>query len=283
MTTQQTTKIAPILKYPGSKQKLVEWLYSYAPRTPRVIETHCGSAAFSLSLPWKPRQLVLNDLCGDIPALFQTIREHEAALCRSVALTPWSRAEYEAVTNADATIVPTGEPVEDARRYLILTWQQHGTKLSRRGGWRHQGANGRSSTYDLWAQLPDRLAAVATVLKTAEIECLPALALIGRYAVPDALLYVDPPYVTNTRTEARYYRHEMTDADHVELLTALCAHPGPVLLSGYASALYEAQLNTWTRVTSDATAEHGRARTEVLWLNQTCVDRLGYGPMFEGL
>ena len=27
-------------------------------------------------------------------------------------------------------------------------------------------------------------------------------------------------------------------------------------------------------------AEKGNIRTEVLWLNQTCIDRLGYGPRF---
>lgn len=264
----------PLLKYPGAKWRLASWLQRYAPRLPRVVEPYCGSAAFSLSLPWEPRQLVLNDMARDIPALFEVIRTHEAALCRAVALTPWSRAEYEAVTNRDATIVRTGDPVEDARRFLVLTWQQHGTKLSRRGGWRHKGAHGRASTYDLWQQLPDRLAAVADRLRAAEIECLPALTVIGTYATPDTLLYVDPPYLLTTRTGGKMYQHEMTTADHIELLNALDAHPGAVLLSGYDSTLYCDRLPHWHRVTIDSRAEKGQNRTECLWLNPACVDAL---------
>ena len=34
--------------------------------------------------------------------------------------------------------------------------------------------------------------------------------------------------------------------------------------------------NTWQQVQ----AEKGNTRTEVLWLNQVCIDRLGFGPLF---
>jgi DNA adenine methylase len=259
--------IAPILKYPGAKWRLAPWLHTYAPRARTVVEPYCGSAAFSLTLPYAPRQLVVNDTAGDIPALFRAIRDHETELCRAIALTPWSRSEYLEVTQRDSTIVRTGDVVEDARRYLILTWQQHGTKLSRRGGWRNQGANGRASTYELWSQLPDRLSAVATVLRAAEIECLPALTIIGRYSTPDALLYLDPPYLLTTRKNERLYQHEMTEADHAALLEAADAHPGPVLLSGYASALYDDRLPHWQRLTLRARVESGQSRIEVLWIN----------------
>lgn len=258
---------APILKYPGAKWRLASWLHAHAPRLPRVVEAYCGSAAFGLTLPWEPTHLVLNDIAGDIPALFRAIRDHEAALCRAVALTPWSRAEYMDVSNPNGTIVRTGDPVEDARRYLIITWQQHGTKLSRRGGWRHKGAIGRSGTYSIWQQLPDRLAAVATRLRAAEIECLPALAVIGRYATEDTLIYADPPYLLETRKGERFYQHEMTTADHAALLDVLDAHPGAALLSGYDSPLYRTRLAHWTCLTTAALAEHGQARQECLWLN----------------
>lgn len=266
---------APILKYPGAKWRALDWLYAHAPRLQRVVEPYCGSAAFSLALPWTPRQLVLNDLAGDIPALFRTIRDHESALVRAVALTPWSREEYLAVTNADSTIIRTGDPVEDARRYLVSTWQQHGTKMSRRGGWRHQGTRGRSGTYSLWVRLPERLAAVAERLRLAEIECLPALTIIGRYCGTDTLLYVDPPYILSTRRGERFYRHEMTDADHAALLDALDAHAGAVLLSGYAHPLYDMRLSHWQRAERQMLAEHGQTRTEVLWMNPVAAQMVG--------
>lgn len=263
--------IKPILKYPGAKWRLMPKIAPYVPRCPRVLDAYGGSGAFALTLAglYEPAHLILNDRDERMAGLFRVMREQPAALAQAVALTPWSRAEYLAVTTPDADIVPTGEPVEDARRFLVATWQQHGAKLDRRGGWRHKGL-ARSHTYELWAQLPERIAAVAAVLRRCELESLPALTLIGRYSTPDTLIYADPPYLRTSihGTRDRMYRYEMAEADHRELLSTLNAHPGPVLLSGYRSDLYDRALGDWRRVEFAAAAEHGQARIECLWLNQ---------------
>lgn len=278
-----------ILKYPGAKWRLASWLHSFATRSVRVVEAYCGSAAFSLTLPYRPAHLVLNDQDAYIPALFRTLRDQPAELLRAVALTPWSRAEYLAVTGPAGHIIATGDPVEDARRYLVATWQAHGTTICTRNGWRHKGRgqNRRvgqiSDTYEVWQALPARLAAVVERLKDAEIECLPALTVIGRYNTADTLIYADPPYVRthNQGERKRLYRHEMDDAGHAALLDALEAHPGPVLLSGYDNPLYSARLASWRRVERETQAEKGNSRIESLWLNPTAVERLGFGPMFD--
>ena len=53
------------------------------------------------------------------------------------------------------------------------------------------------------------------------------------------LLYCDPPYLKRTRRSKRRYRFDYEESDHVELLTLLAAVPCQVMVSGYASALYE--------------------------------------------
>jgi len=274
--------LAPILKYPGAKWRQMPAFLPYIPRCPRVLDAYCGSGAFGLTLAgvYRPRHLILNDRDGRIAALFRVCREQPDALARAVTLTPWSRDEYLAVTTSDGSIVETGEPVEDARRFLVLTWMQHGTKLSRRGGFRHKGL-ARSGTYDLWAKLPERLAAVVDALRHAEIESLPALTLIGRYATPDTLIYADPPYLRQSihGTRDALYRHEMATADHTDLLAALCAHPGPVLASGYRTDLYDTHLADWRRVEFAAAAEYGQARVECLWLNAAAQAWIGAAPL----
>lgn len=278
-----------ILKYPGAKWRLAPWLHRYAPVCTRVVDAYCGSGAFALTLPYRPAHLVLNDCDEHIPRLFRTLREQPDALIRAVALTPWSRAEYLSVTGPAGRILEGDNDLETVRRYLVATWQAHGTTLTTRNGWRHKGTGKKrrvgqiSDTYEVWAQLPHRLAAVVERLKDAEIECLPALTVIGRYASEDTLIYADPPYTRRhgQGERKRLYRHEMTDADHVELLTALDAHPGPVLLSGYDSDLYAERLAHWRRVETKTQAEKGNSRIESLWLNQVAVDQLGYGPLFD--
>ena len=68
----------------------------------------------------------------------------------------------------------------------------------------------------------------------------------------------------------------MTDADHARLLLRLREYKGKVVLSGYASALYDEMLARWHRIEIDTVSSastkknkrHAR-RTEVLWLNYT--------------
>jgi DNA adenine methylase len=279
---------APILKYPGAKWRIASWLHTFTPRCPRVVDLYGGSGAFLLTLPYAPKHLVYNDLNDELRSLFALLRDSgtRAALCEAVALTLWSRAEYLSVVGPNGRTILTGEPIEDARRYLIATWQACKTNTSTRNGWRNMGAKNatmESSTWQVWRQLPERLRLAGERLQSAEIECLPALTLIGRYSTADTLLYADPPYLRTTvhGTRRRLYRHEMSEADHTALLDALDAHPGPVMLSGYDSALYEARLGHWRRHEVAALAEGAVHRTEVLWLNQATIERLGYGPLFE--
>jgi DNA adenine methylase len=113
--------------------------------------------------------------------------------------------------------------------------------------------------------------ATAERLKHAQIECRPAAEVLAARAHPDVLVYADPPYPLGTRSASgkgrKQYAREMSDADHAELLAVLRAHPGPVLLSGYACPLYDEALADWARVSTRALTEHGGEREEVLWSN----------------
>lgn len=279
--------VEPLLKFPGAKWRLSSWLQRFTPRCMRVLDAYCGSGAFALTLEYRPDHLILNDRDQYLNLLFRCLRERRDDLITAITFTPWSRAEYLEVTGPAGSIIETGDLVEDARRILIATWQAHGTTICTRNGWRHKGHMriGRqlSDTYEQWQELPARLGVAAALLTDAEIECLPALTVIGRYATANTLIYADPPYVRQTAYGKRkkLYRHEMTDADHEALLDALEAHPGPVMLSGYHNAIYDARLTWWRCIEIEAQAEKGNSRTECLWLNQETIARLGMGPLFD--
>ncbi len=187
---------------------------------------------------------------------------------------------FEEFRLAETCYSDTGDPIEDARRFLIRCWQAHGVRIAWTSGWKHNGLNGRAYPVRLWQQLPERILAVINRLRDAEIRQRPALEIIDYYNAPDCLLYVDPPYILSTRGRSdRLYSHEMTDSDHIELVEVLDRHTGPVVLSGYAHPLYDKRLAHWYRVTAPAIAEHGRQRTEVLWLNPKAA-RLQQLPLF---
>lgn len=263
--------MAPVLKYPGSKYTLADWIIEHMPRHETYLEPFFGSGAIFFNKKPCPVETI-NDMDHNVVNLFKVIRERPEELATLVEWTPWSRKEYQdLLTSASAEdyFVRTGDELEDARRLLVRMWMGHGSKTSDRTGWRHNvQAKVGNCCARVWHKLPDRIVAAAKRLKDAQIECRPALELIERYRYQKVLIYADPPYMFETRRDKRQYKHEMPDADHIDLLEVLDKHPGPVLLSGYACPLYDDRLKHWERRTAKALAEGGRERQEVLWINQ---------------
>ena len=257
--------IKPILKYPGAKWSHAEWIVSQFPRHTHYLEPYCGSAAIFFNKAPADHE-ILNDLNSSIVNLFQVLRNPESVqiLAEQIDYTPWAESEYELY---EKNYDESDDPIENARRFLIRSWQAHGGTIYQVSGWKHNGLRGTTYPTRLWRQLPERLLATVDRLKNAEIRNRPALEMIAYYNSPDTLIYADPPYMLSTRAR-KYYRYEMSDDEHVALLNALDVHRGPVVLSGYATSLYDQRLKHWHRICTPAATEHGNTRIEVLWLNQ---------------
>ncbi|WP_042472848.1 DNA adenine methylase [Bacillus ndiopicus] len=252
--------IPRILHYPGSKWSMADWIISHMPEHSTYVEPFFGSGAVFFNKEKSPIETI-NDMDSQVVNLFRVIRDYPDQLARAINFTPLSREEYYAAYETD----PENQ-IEDARRFLVRCWQAIGAKTSDRTGWRSLiSANGPDTAKE-WSKLPQKILLVATRLKQAQIENQPATKLLERYARKDVLVYADPPYVIETRTK-RHYKHEMTIEDHIELLEILDAHPGPVLLSGYAHDLYDSRLGHWQRETRTVMAEAGAKREEILWIN----------------
>lgn len=257
------------LRYPGGKAKIAAWIVSNLPDHDIYIEPYFGGGSVFFAKP-PARIEVVNDLDHRVVNLFRVIREQPDELARLITLTPWARAEFLASDDV------AGDPLEDARRFLVRVWMAHGGKLAYRTGWRNGWAGGKDASRGgpakVWLTVPDRIAAVAQRLQEAIIDCRPAVDSLGQWAHPSCLVYADPPYVHDTRDRdgggrGAIYRHEMNNDDHEALLDVLEAHPGPVVLSGYQTPLYDDRLTQWTRVDRQNYAYRGAERTESLWLN----------------
>lgn len=80
------------------------------------------------------------------------------------------------------------------------------------------------------------------------------------------LVYVDPPYVPETRRRARVYRYDYSKEDHIRLLQCLVSLPCNVMISGYDSDLYNRELDGWRKVSFPAKT-HVDVREETVWMN----------------
>lgn len=94
-----------------------------------------------------------------------------------------------------------------------------------------------------------------------------AVQFLSRYDFKgDELIYCDPPYVRAARRRSKVYRHDYTDADHLRLLEVLRGVSAMVMISGYASSLYETMLADW-RVVAFSAKTHAGVREERVWMN----------------
>ncbi len=260
------TAPAPVIRYPGAKWMLADWIISHFPAHETYLEPFFGSGAVFFNKRPSSSEYV-NDLDGEIVHLFKMLRERPEDLAALIELTPWAREEYEASFDL------TEEPLERARRTIVRHWQAYGGTAHRgtyRSGWRHTGPQGGPTKVVTrqWAAVPERIRATAARLLDCQIESMQAVQLLGRINGPDVLAYVDPPYLGSTRKWRRFYAAEMFDeASHTELLETLIDFQGMVVLSGYANDLYDGMLADWLRVERRGWADGGAARVEVLWIN----------------
>ena len=82
----------------------------------------------------------------------------------------------------------------------------------------------------------------------------------------DELLYVDPPYLPDTRHRKKVYRFDYSLEDHKRLLKLLVTIPCKVMISGYDSKLYNTTLPGWHKVSFQAKT-HVDVRDECVWMN----------------
>ena len=256
------------LKYPGSKWRIAEWIVDHMPEHTIYLEPFFGSGAVLFTKPRSALETV-NDIDGDVVNFFRVCRDHPEELARLLYYTPYSRAEmaYIQEDHAGEPLHLTGNCVEDARRFAVRCWQGPGSKLGQRVGWKHDVKQAEGLTANQWCTLPERIAPVAERLRGVQIEQKDALTLIREYKNPQTLIYADPPYLKELRGGS-IYRHEMGGQDeHERLLQVLVEHPGPVILSGYQSQMYDEMLKDWNRYDTTARAQSNAMRTESIWCN----------------
>lgn len=88
-----------------------------------------------------------------------------------------------------------------------------------------------------------------------------------KYLGKDALIYLDPPYIiSERRSKKALYECELTDEQHVELLTKLKECRCHVAISHYRCDLYDATLTGWYRIDM-IVYYHGKKVTESLYMN----------------
>lgn len=248
-----------ILKYPGAKWRISDWIISHFQPHKVYLEPFFGSGAiFFRKVPTYIE--TVNDLDGNIVNLFRVCREHPEKLARAISLTPFAREEFIGCHES------CDDPVEQARRTLVRYHQSFGTSNSSKNSWRNVQTYGGPRCATMWNDLPEIITECCMRLKNAQIENTDALTLIERYDDPKTLIYCDPPYLQGLR-KRNIYNCEMPTENHIALLQAIKSTRSMVVISGYDNDLYNAELSGWHTDEKSTTVQMGRHRTEKIWMN----------------
>ncbi|WP_286142015.1 DNA adenine methylase [Mycobacterium sp. D16Q16] len=273
--------------YFGGKAWLAPRLASVLPAHKHYIEV-CGGSLAVLLAKRPSRQETVNDLDNHLMTFWRVLRDRPDDLERVCSLTPHSRAERALAQEISSEL----DELEIARRVFVALTQGRSGSLTRTG-WRHDLRPVSTPMPVVLQRYAGRISAAAKRIQKVSLECRPAVELISAYGGDrNTLLYVDPPYIVDKGVRrGGEYRVEMrSEKAHRELAEACVGADAAVVVSGYASQLWDSALDGWYRVELPMLTSQGSGdgrRVEVLWSNRP-LEGLGDGseegefPLQEG-
>lgn len=284
MSLELPPVVRPVLRYHGAKFRIAQWVIGMFPPHECYVEPFGGAAGVLLQ---KPRSYseVYNDLDGDVVNFFSVLRDPElrTRLIDSCVLTPYSRTEFkQAWEHSD-------DAIDRARRLAIRAQMGFGSAGATKGttGFRIDTRREYGTAQHHWALYPDAISKAGHRLAGVLIENKAAIDVMREHDSPTTLHYVDPPYMHSTRVigrgKARYYKHEMSDEQHTELLSFIQTLAGMVIISGYRSDLYEQYLSGWQKRSTKSRINAGRGgavRIECVWINPACSTKQSQARLF---
>ncbi len=261
--------LRPPVKWHGGKYYLAKRIISLFPPHHIYLEPFGGAA--SVLLNKTPCEVeAYNDLDLRITRLFKVLQTQGDEFVQKLQFVPYSQYEFE-----NAEHYPAGATDLEKAICDFIRWRQ---SFGGRGvSWSYttkRARGGMAGDVNGWWTSISQLPELIDRLRRIQILFQPAEEAICRFDHPDALIYCDPPYLHETRdpNSRDVYGKEMTSVEHRQLGELLNKCRSKVVLSGYASELYDEIFKSWRRVEFDianhSAGGHKKTRKcEVIWLN----------------
>ena len=219
----------------GGKGHFAPTVVSLLPEHHVYVEVFAGGASVFFAKPPSPVE-VLNDLDGVLVEFYRVLRDPALfdAFSRRVRLTPFARSEYLECIGTWRTLE---DSVERVARWFIMKRMSFAGSGHSWGFAVSRSSRGMVESVGKWLGGIDMLEDVHERLQHAQIDCQDWRKILATYDAPETCFYLDPPYVLSTRRSGNF-AHELTDADHAELVARCLAVKGKVVLSGYTHPIY---------------------------------------------
>lgn len=251
--------------YAGGKTKLSRKIIPYIPPHKNYLELFFGGG--SIFFEKKPSELeTINDINSNVTTFFKVLQDKNKfeEFYRLANLTPYSREFFYELRDGH----PEND-IEKAYRFFVLSRQSFSGNLK---DWSFN-VNCHYSVPGVFQNTIKRLPQIVDRLKNVQIENLDFKRCLKLYDNEDCFIYADPPYIPESRREnSDLYEYEMTYEDHERLLSCCLKAKGKIMISGYNSDLYNAELKDWRKKEfkarcTIAVKSKDQERTEVIWMN----------------
>lgn len=269
-------KSGPIKRH-GGKAYQAKKIISLMPAHTRYIEPYFGGGAVLLARDGVGVAEFVNDIDFELTNFWRILGNVERfpIFARMAQTIPFSQREFE---DAKTPIVIDGDDLRTEMNAAIAFFirnrqsrQALGKCFATPTRRLRQGMNEQVSA---WLSAVDGLPAFHARMRRVEIRCMEAIDFIHELDSPESLAYVDPPYLHETRTATKCYKHEMTTEQHELLIDCLYGMKGKFILSGYPNDLYDdaAQEFGWNRIdieidNKSSSAKSKEKKIERLWAN----------------
>lgn len=273
------------LKWHGGKGafngKLAKWIISLMPPHTHYVEPFFGGGAVLLHKDPEGVSEVVNDLNGELVNFWNVLRcdNSFAILQHWLEATPFCEATYESACQHKP---PADEMLNTSAAFAFFVrcrQSMAGRMKSFAPLSRTRTRQGMNEQAAAWLTAVNGLPEVHARMRRVAVLGRPALDVIKQQDGPQTLYYLDPSYPHETRTAKSVYEHEMTTADHLELLDVLERIKGKFILSGYRCEMYDkhAERCGWRReefsiVNNSAGGSAKRVMTECIWMNYENAD-----------
>lgn len=241
------------------------------------VEPYAGGLAVLLENDPEGISEVANDLNKTLTSFWRSLQDEERfeRFLRKVQAIPMSNPEWALANNWSEHGLDNFCDEDKAALFFVNCRQSLAGRMKGFAGiTRSRTRRGMNEQVSAWLNVIEGLPEVHARLKRVLILNKPALDVIRKEDGPRTLFYLDPPYLHETRATTGEFTHEMTRAQHDELLLHLGGIKGKFLLSGYRSDLYDktAKLYGWNRhdFKIDNKAAGGKTKrmmTECIWTN----------------
>jgi DNA adenine methylase len=264
-------KLRPIVKLHGGKAYLSSWVIEHFPKNYaelKYLEPCCGAASVLFNKE-SANEEVISDIDKNLLSIFKSVRDEPQEFIDRLKKIKYCEASFEkALDKAEHKFDDYID--QGVNEYVLRRMSRGGLKKA--FAWSDRMRGGQPGDVNAWATMIKHLPMLAERIKNVSILHYDFRKAVKMWNEEGTLIYIDPPYLPETRTATSAYDFEMSEEDHLDLLNLVKDARAKIIVSGYQSPLYNKFFKGW-RMSKKDMANHSAQgkkkarRIECIWMN----------------